>query len=93
MKFIVDAQLPYRLKNWLIAAGYDTIHTEDLVNRNLTEDLEIVRVSKAEKRIVTSKDSDFLRLYILFGKPEKLLLLTTGNIVNKDLLNLFERNI
>lgn len=30
MKFIIDAQLPYRLKDWLIAQGFDAIHTRDL---------------------------------------------------------------
>jgi predicted nuclease of predicted toxin-antitoxin system len=44
MKFIVDAQLPYRLKNWLIAKDYDTIHTEDFLEQSLTADLEIVRL-------------------------------------------------
>ncbi len=73
-EFIVDAQLPYRLKNWLIAKGYDTIHTEDFLEQSLTADLEIVRVAERENRAVISKDSDFLKLYILSGKPKKLLL-------------------
>jgi len=30
VKFIVDAQLPARLKYWLVEKGYDTIHTDDL---------------------------------------------------------------
>ena len=39
MKFIVDAQLPYRLKDWLVAQGFDTVHTRDLPEANKTEDL------------------------------------------------------
>ncbi len=92
MKFIVDAHLPYRLKNWLITNGFDTIHTRDLPNANATEDLDIVAVAEKENRTVISKDSDFLKLHILSDKPEKFLLITTGNVVNKDLLVLFERN-
>ena len=92
MKFLLDAQLPYRLKLWLIAKGLDALHTEDLPNQHLTSDLEIVRVADNENRIVISKDSDFLKLRILQNKPKRLLMITTGNIINKDLLKLFEQN-
>ncbi len=92
MKFIIDAQLPYRLKNWLSAQGFDTIHTRDLPEANETEDLSIADFADNENRTVITKDGDFLKLYILKRKPQKLLLITTGNIVNKDLLILFERN-
>ena len=92
MKFLVDAQLPYRLKLWLIVNGFDAVHTTDLPEQNLTGDLVIAAVADQENRTVISKDSDFLKLHILQGKPQKLLLLTTGNIVNRDLLALFEKN-
>ena len=49
-------------------------------------------VADEENRTVISKDSDFLKLHILQGKPQKLLMITTGNIVNKELLVLFELN-
>ena len=32
MKFLIDAQLPSRLKLWLIASGFDAIDTGDLSN-------------------------------------------------------------
>lgn len=92
MKFIVDAQLPYRLKFWLIESGCDAVHTRDLPDANKTDDLDIIKVAENESCTIISKDSDFLKLHILSGKPQKLLLITTGNIVNKDLLVLFERN-
>ncbi len=69
MKFIVDAQLPYRLKTWLTAEGYDTTHTRDLPDSNETEDFDIAAIAENENRTVISKDSDFLKLYILKGKP------------------------
>ena len=40
MKFIIDAQLPVRLKKWLTKNGYDAIHAIDLPEKNL---LQIVR--------------------------------------------------
>ncbi len=92
MKFLIDAQLPYRLKLRLVENNFDAIHTDDLSERNLTADLLIADIADEENRTVISKDSDFLKLRILQGKPRKLLMITTGNIVNKELLTLFELN-
>ncbi len=92
MKFLIDAQLPYRLKHWLAAKNFDSIHTADLPEQNLSADLTVADVADNENRTVITKDSDFLKLRILQDKPQKLLMITTGNIVNKDLLDLFERN-
>ncbi len=92
MKFLIDAQLPHRLKLRLIEKGFDAIHTDDLPERNLTADLSIADIADEQNRHVISKDSDFLKLRILQGKPRKLLMLTTGNIVNRELLALFDLN-
>lgn len=80
-KFLIDAQLPFQLKTWLVSKDCDTIHTSDLPNRNLTIDFKIADIADEEDRIVISKDSDFLKLVILQNKPKKLLMITTGNIV------------
>lgn len=82
----------YRLKDWLIVQGFDAIHTRDLPEANKTEDLSIAHIADEENRTVITKDSDFLKLYILKIRPQKLLMITTGNIVNKELLILFEKN-
>ncbi|CAN5304751.1 hypothetical protein BH20ACI1_BH20ACI1_02070 [soil metagenome] len=92
MKFLIDAQLPYRLKLWLIEKDFEAIHTDDLPEQNLTADLTIADVADRENRTVISKDGDFLKLRILQDKPQKLLMISTGNIVNKELLALFELN-
>ena len=92
MKFLVDAQLPKAVALFLRERGFDAIHTLDLPKKNLTDDLEINRVSLAEQRIVISKDSDFYDTYSAKQEPYKLLYLTTGNISTRDLINLFDRN-
>jgi predicted nuclease of predicted toxin-antitoxin system len=92
MKFLVDAQLPFTLKAWLISQGFDTIHTADLPKQNLSTDTEIVDIAVREDRILISKDSDFLKLKILSHKPRRLLLITTGNIANRSLRALIEKN-
>jgi predicted nuclease of predicted toxin-antitoxin system len=93
MKFLVDAQLPVRLALFLQKAGYDAIHTKDLVLKNATSDTEINNISIQEKRIVISKDSDFLDSFLINQIPYKLLLVTTGNITNPELEKLFAKNL
>lgn len=71
MKFIVDAQLPYGLKSWLISEGFDAIHTRDLPAANATKDLSVADVADEENRAVITKDSDFLKLYSSKGQAAK----------------------
>jgi predicted nuclease of predicted toxin-antitoxin system len=92
MKFIVDAQLPYGLKLFLKDNGYDAIHTDDMPNMERTSDTEIINISKLEDRIIITKDKDFLDSYLLFNKPEKLILITSRNIKNKEFFLLFRNN-
>jgi predicted nuclease of predicted toxin-antitoxin system len=93
MKFIVNAQLPVRLAQLLQVAGYDTVHTQDLPLKNATKDSEINALSIQESRIVITKDRDFWDSFLISQEPYKLLLLTTGNITNNELLELFKKNL
>ena len=85
MKFLVDAQLPRRIAHWFIAAGYDAIHTLDFPDANRTSDSQVIDSADTEQRAVITKDSDFVDSLLLFGRPAKLLLISTGNIGNKEL--------
>lgn len=91
MKFLIDANLPFRLFVALKAKGYDVLHTDDLPNKERTSDKEIRSISAQQNRTIISKDSDFLDSHLISGIPAKLLLVTTGNIINKELLNLFDK--
>ncbi len=91
MKFLVDAQLPRRLIPLLRQAGHDAIHTLDLPHGNRTPDAEINDLAEREQRVVITKDADFVNSFVVLGKPYKLLLVSTGNITNTDLLTLFSR--
>ncbi len=93
MRFIVDAQLPKTLAEFLQAKGLDTIHTIDLPEKNRSSDKEITRISNQDSRIVITKDNDFLSSYIIKKEPPKLIIVTTGNITNLELQKLFEMNI
>ncbi len=93
MKFMVDAQLPKLLSAFLNSKGFDAVHTLDLPNQNNSQDDEVILFADNENRIVISKDSDFLVSFLIMGKPHKLLLVSTGNIKNKELLSVFDKNL
>lgn len=92
LRFIVDAHLPMALAFWLRERGYDVIHTRELPEQNATEDNVLLRLSMQEKRVVISKDRDFVEQILLTGRPHQLRALTMGNIVNRDLITLVARN-
>ena len=93
MKFIVDAHLPRRLAYLLQQAGHDALHTKELSLGNRTPDSTINLISAQEQRVVITKDSDFVDSFLLRQEPPKLLLVSTGNIRNADLLAIFQANL
>ena len=93
MKFLVDAHLPKRLSLFLSWKGYDAVHTLDLPNQNRTKDSQINQISIEEQRVVISKDLDFIESLLISDKPYKLIYISTGNITNKQLLEIFSQNI
>ena len=92
MQYLVDAQLPRRVKAWLIDYGVSALHTLDLPRKNRTSDREIIADYSSSDVVIVSKDKDFPHQRIIHGKPEKLLWITTGNIRNDKLISLFEFN-
>ena len=93
MKFLIDAQLPRLLSDFLKLESYDSLHTLELPNANDTQDNEILKICTEENRIVISKDTDFLESFLINKCPKKLILVKTGNIKNTELLTLFELNL
>lgn len=93
MKFLVDAQLPRRLCKWLRDAGHDVVHTLDLPLGNATPDSVVLSIAASEQRIVITKDDDFVQSHLIAGRPEKLLLVATGNIGNTELEILLRNNL
>jgi predicted nuclease of predicted toxin-antitoxin system len=85
VNFLVDAQLPRRMVAWLTAAGCNAVHTLDLPVGNRTTDEQINDVADREGRILITKDADFVDSHLLKRRPSKLLLISTGNISNRDL--------
>ncbi|HEX9067738.1 MAG TPA: DUF5615 family PIN-like protein [Ktedonobacterales bacterium] len=93
MKFLIDAQLPRRLAAVLRMAGHDALHTLDLPNGNRTTDMEINAISAHEQRVVVTKDADFVNSFLLSHQPYRLLLISTGNIRNIQLVALIQAHL
>ena len=73
------------MTTWLTAAGDNAIHTLDLPDANRSTDEQINDVAVREQRVVITKDADFVDSHLLRGRPPKLLLISTGNLSNRDL--------
>jgi predicted nuclease of predicted toxin-antitoxin system len=92
MNFLIDANLPRRLVNLFRERGYHAVHTLDLPDGNATEDTAILQYSDENDCVITTKDSDFTTSFWLNNRPNKLLLISTGNISNKELEALLAAN-
>ena len=91
MKFIVDAHLPFGIVQAMRADGHDAAHTRELPAGNATSDAEICRIAGVEGRVVVTKDSDFYDSMLLRQQPAKLLLVRVGNMLKRDLAQLFAK--
>jgi len=92
VKFLIDAQLPKSLSDLFKSKGFDSIHTIELPDKNKTKDSQVIQLAKKEKRIVVSKDNDFLDSFLIKSEPSKLIMVKTGNIQNKELIKIFDNN-
>ena len=90
LRFIVDAQLPKKLSDFLNNQGFDSIHTLELPDKNATTDKYIKEIASKENRILITKDDDFLRSFLISKRPSRLMLVKTGNISNNELMGIFE---
>ena len=71
--------------DWLNAAGGDAVHTLALPDGNATTDDQVITVADRDSRAVVTKDADFVLSHLLAGRLGKLLLISTGNISNREL--------
>lgn len=91
MKFIIDANLPKKLSLWLRTKGFDSIHTLELPEKNLSIDNILNKISISESRVLISKDKDFVNSFLIKGEPFKLIHVKAGNLSNQELIEIFEK--
>jgi predicted nuclease of predicted toxin-antitoxin system len=93
MNFLIDAQLPRRLARFLTTAQHDAVHTLDLPGGNRTPDAELCEICRRDDRVLVTKDSDFTNSFLLRREPPRLLVVSTGNITNRELETLFRAHL
>lgn len=93
MRFLIDAQLPRRLAHFLNSREHDAIHTLDLPRGNRTSDIEIIDICARENRLLVTKTRRFTTSFLLRGEPSRLLLISTGNITNREFEALFTAHL
>jgi len=93
MKWLLDAQLPRRLAELFGQRGHDATHTLDLPTGNASSDEQLLNVAAVEDRVIVTKDADFVNSFWLTEKPRQLLLVSTGNIGNRELNDLLDRHL
>ena len=93
MKLVVDAQLPKKLCEILNQLGLESLHFDTLPLGDETPDKEIAAFADKQKLMLITKDFDFYHSHMTEGKPAKLFLITTGNLKNRQLFDLFRNNI
>ena len=92
MNFLIDANLSRRLVELFRGRSHQVVHILDLPDGNNTTDLAILQYADEQNCIVATKDSDFTTSFWLKNRPDKLLLISTGNIHNKELVSLLVAN-
>ena len=68
-------------------------YTLDLRDGNSTSDAELSDICAREQRVLVTKDLDFADSFLLKREPPLLLLISTGNINNRDLEALFSTRL
>lgn len=82
MRFLVDAQLPGRLCDWLIDRGHEAVYVP-IVMPGMAADAEIARYATQHQLILVSKDEDFVSRHR--PGPYRLVWLRIGNASNRAL--------
>ena len=89
MRFLVDAQLSSSLCGIIESSGHQSLHTQNLPRGNLMTDSQILEFCNQGDWILITKDTDFFFSHILYHSPAKLLIIRTGNLRLRRLINLF----
>jgi predicted nuclease of predicted toxin-antitoxin system len=86
VRFLIDAQLPPKLAQWLNDRNADAIHVSDIVNGLFLPDIKLWNIARSEDRIIVTKDMDFFELSAVYGAPPRVIILRFGNCSNNMML-------
>ena len=93
MKFLCDVHITYQLVNYLQSKGHQAIHVNHILQKWNTSDTDIAHYADKNGFVLITKDIDFRNSFVVQGTPAKLIRIVLGNISNKLLIELFEKNL
>lgn len=89
MKFLVDAQLPPALADWLRDQGHDAVHAMNSVGLD-APDSALWDIARREGRIIVTKDRDFAIWASARRTGPQVVWLRLGNATTRSLLKWLE---
>jgi predicted nuclease of predicted toxin-antitoxin system len=92
VKWLVDAQLPPSLCDWVRERNDDAIHVSEISDGLSLQDETIWNLAKREEFVIISKDRDFFERSIVFGSPPQVVHLDVGNCSNEKLYSLLHQH-
>lgn len=94
IEFWIDLNLPPKMVNWLRDEFNVAAKSFKELGFEVTEDAVIYKIAaqKSTIIIITTKDIDFINLQKDLGSPPKILYLNVGNISNKQLKEIIQKN-
>jgi predicted nuclease of predicted toxin-antitoxin system len=85
VKFLVDANLPPALAQWLAAEGHEAQHVADL-GMEAMPDREILKHARDSDACIVTKDEDFVLLQALDRAGPAIVWIRIGNAVRSVLM-------
>lgn len=85
MKFLIDANVSWRICKSLQAYVAECIHVDYCKLRVPAKDFEIWEFAKTHNYIIITNDEDFINLSTLYGFPPKIVVLKLGNQNNQNI--------
>jgi predicted nuclease of predicted toxin-antitoxin system len=89
LRFIVDAQLPPALAEFLTSKGHDAVALREIGLRD-ADDLDIWERARLDAAIIVTKDEDFAQMVAANDEGPRVLWVRTGNLLKRVLLARFE---
>ena len=91
MNFLVDANLPPRLGQWLRDRNQPATHLLDLHSLRIS-DKQLWALAITRSEVIITKDTDFYERSLLLGQPPKVVLIALGNCNNDELLHQLDQS-
>jgi predicted nuclease of predicted toxin-antitoxin system len=86
VRFLIDANLPPALAQWLASEGHEAHHVSDL-GMEVTPDREIWKQARDMRACIVTKDEDFVLLSALDRTGPAVIWIRVGNAVRSVLLD------